>query len=44
MGRVDSMHIRGAQKAYTNNIWRLNLKLSLARRGQRMSVLPDFDE
>jgi len=34
----------GVQKAYTNNIWRLNIKLSLARRGQRMSVLPDFDE
>jgi Protein of unknown function (DUF2490) len=34
----------GVHKAYTNNIWRLNIKLSLPRRGQRVSVAPDFDE
>lgn len=34
----------GQAKAYTNNIWRLNFKLSLPRRGQRVSVAPDFDE
>jgi hypothetical protein len=34
----------GAPKKYTDNIFRLNIKLSLARRGQRMSILPDFDD
>jgi hypothetical protein len=34
----------GQAKAYTNNIWRLNIKLSLPRRGQRVSIAPDFDE
>ena len=34
----------GEPKKYTDNIFRLNIKLSLARRGQRMSMLPDFDE
>jgi hypothetical protein len=34
----------GVHKAYTNNIWRLNIKLTLPRRGQRASVVPDFDE
>ena len=34
----------GVQKAYTNNIWRLNIKLSLPRRGERVSIVPDFDE
>ena len=34
----------GVQKGYTNNIWRLNIKLSLPRRGERVSIVPDFDE
>jgi hypothetical protein len=34
----------GAPKSHTNNIWRLNIKLSLPRRGQRVSNVPDFDE
>jgi hypothetical protein len=35
---------QGEPKKYTDNIFRLNIKLSLARRGQRMSILPDFDD
>lgn len=34
----------GQTKNYTDNIWRLNIKLSLPRRGQRVSIAPDFDE
>jgi hypothetical protein len=34
----------GEAKAFTNNIWRLNIKMSLPRRGQRVSIAPDFDE
>ena len=34
----------GAPKSHTNNIGRLNIKLSLPRRSQRVSIAPDFDE
>ena len=33
-----------ADREKVNNIWRLNIKQSLPRRGQRLSLLPDFDE
>ena len=34
----------GDPKEYTGNIWRLNLKLNLPRRGQRAEPPPDIDE
>jgi hypothetical protein len=30
-------------KRYSDNIWRLNIKLSLPRRGERVSIVPDVD-
>ena len=35
---------KGVDKTYTDNIWRLNIKLSLPRRGERVTNTPDFDE
>jgi len=34
----------GEPKKYTDNIFRLNIKLSLPRRGQHVSIHPDVDE
>ena len=34
----------GQPKVYKDNIFRLNIKLSLSRRGARMSIAPDIDE
>ena len=33
----------GEKKTYKDNLWRLNLKLSFPRRGQRVSSVLDVD-
>lgn len=35
---------KGEDKTYKDNIWRLNIKLSLPRRGQRVSIPAEIDD